>query len=127
MSGLMENVAEAAVQPKPKRARFKLPGKLFWKRTAAVVAVVYLCFASFVWWAMKQPPETFGRVMMKMPEVAYFLVPFETMWLRARVGHLKPGNAAPDFSLEKLDKSGQVQLSALTAQKPVVLIFGSYT
>jgi hypothetical protein len=125
MSGPMENVAEVGV--KPAAARIKLPGKAFWKRLAVVAVLLYAVFAGFVWWAMKQPPETFGRVMMKMPEVAYFLVPFETMWTRARAGHLKPGDTAPDFTLEKLDKSGQVELSSLTSQKPVVLIFGSYT
>jgi peroxiredoxin len=40
---------------------------------------------------------------------------------------LQVGNAAPDFSLTKLDKSAAVHLSALTATQPVVLVFGSYT
>ena len=123
----MENVAEVGVRPSPQRARIQLPGKSFWKRALVVVLVLYVSFAGFVWWAMNQKPETFGRVMMKMPEVAYFMVPFETMWLRARAGHLQPGDPAPDFTLMKLDKTGQVQLSSLTSQKPVVLIFGSYT
>jgi len=127
MSGPMENVAEVGVRPSPVPTRIRLPGKTFWKRAAVVVLVLYVSFAGFVWWAMNQQPETFGRIMMKMPEVAYFLVPFETMWLRARAGHLQPGDPAPDFKLMKLDKTGQVQLSSLTSQKPVVLIFGSYT
>jgi peroxiredoxin len=49
------------------------------------------------------------------------------MWTHARAGRLQVGNAAPDFSLTKLDKSAVVQLSALTATQPVVLVFGSYT
>jgi peroxiredoxin len=49
------------------------------------------------------------------------------MWTHARAGHLQAGDAAPDFSLTKLDKSATVQLSALTATQPVVLVFGSYT
>lgn len=65
--------------------------------------------------------------MQRMPAVAYFLVPFETMWTRARAGHLKEGDVAPDFTLGKLDKSADVQLSSLTAAQPVVLLFGSYT
>jgi peroxiredoxin len=40
---------------------------------------------------------------------------------------LRPGDAAPDFSLAKLDKTASVQLSSLTAHQPVVLVFGSYT
>ena len=96
-------------------------------RAAVVLAVLYVAFASYIWWAMHQTPETFGRVMKRMPTVAYFLVPFETMWTRARAGHLQAGEVAPDFLLTKLDKSATVQLSALTATQPVVLVFGSYT
>jgi peroxiredoxin len=41
---------------------------------------------------------------------------------------LQAGSPAPDFSLMRLDKTAQVQLSSLTAeQRPVVLVFGSYT
>ena len=77
---------------------------------------------------MHQPPETFGRVMSKMPaNVVFLAAPFETMWTRARSGHLHAGDLAPDFMLMKLDKSAQVQLSSVAAEKPVVLIFGSYT
>jgi hypothetical protein len=93
----------------------------------ASLAVLYLVFVGFIWWAMHQPPETFGRVMAKMPGPTFLVVPFETFWTRARAGKLQPGDAAPDFSLVKLDKSAQVRLSSLTAQQPVVLVFGSYT
>ena len=96
-------------------------------RVALVLVVLYAAFAGYIWWAMHQTPETFGGVMKRMPAVAYFLVPFETMWTDARAGHLQAGELAPDFSLTKLDKSSTVQLSALTANQPVVLVFGSYT
>ena len=99
----------------------------FLARAALLFVVAYVVFASFVWWAMRQSPETFGRVMSRMPAVAYVVVPFETMWTQARAGTIHPGDPAPDFSLIKLDKSASVQLSSLTAQKPVVLLFGSYT
>jgi hypothetical protein len=95
---------------------------------AIVLVVVYLAFGGFIWWSMNQPPETFGRVMAKMPgPVPFLLFPFETFWMRARAGHLQVGDAAPDFSLLKLDKTERVQLSALNQQQPVVLVFGSYT
>jgi len=81
-----------------------------------------------VWWSMRQPPEMFGRVMSHMPVPAVFvLAPFETMWIHARAGKLHSGEVAPDFALMKVDKSERVQLSALTAKQPVVLVFGSYT
>jgi hypothetical protein len=97
-------------------------------RTGICLFAVYLVGFGVVWWSMNQPPEKFGRVMMHMPgPVPFLLYPFETLWLRARAGHLNAGDRAPDFSLLKLDKSGQVQLSALNQNQPVVLIFGSYT
>jgi len=101
------------------------------KILAAVVgtlAVLYIGFAILVLWSMRQPPATFGRVMSKVPgPVAFLIFPFETAWMHARAGHLNVGDPAPDFSLAKQDKSGTVQLSALTQKQPVVLVFGSYT
>jgi len=91
------------------------------------LAVAYLLFAGYILWAMRQPPETFGRVMSKMPDAAYLVLPFETLWTHARAGRLQTGDPAPDFSLLKLDKSEKVQLSALSSRQPVVLVFGSYT
>ena len=77
---------------------------------------------------MRQPPETFGKVMSKMPgPVPFLLFPFETAWTQARAGNLQTGDSAPDFSLLKVDKSGIVQLSDLNRTQPVVLVFGSYT
>jgi hypothetical protein len=93
-----------------------------------VLTIAYLSFGTFVWWAMHQPPETFGRVMARMPgPVPFLLFPFETAWLHARAGALHPGDPVPDFSLLKVDKSERVQLSVLNQGQPVVLVFGSYT
>ncbi len=97
-------------------------------RGLIVVLVLYGVYAGYIVWAMRQPPETFARVMSHMPGPAVFLtLPFETFWTHARAGELRPGAAAPDFSLLKLDQSERVQLSSLTAKQPVVLVFGSYT
>jgi hypothetical protein len=100
------------------------------KRTLTIVAVVLLCLWGsllvFIGWAMRQPPEKFGRVMSHMPGPAFLLFPFETMWTRARAGTVHRGEVAPDFLLPTLDHQSQVQLSSLRG-KPVVLVFGSYT
>jgi hypothetical protein len=97
-------------------------------RILAGLLIGYIGFGVYVWWAMHQPPETFGRVMAKMPGPVPFLIfPFETAWIHARAGTLHLGDPAPDFSLLKLDKSERVQLSTLNQQQPVVLVFGSYT
>ena len=108
-------------QPKS-RVRRMLLGLLI------TVVIVYLSFGSFIWWTMHQPPEVCGRVMAKLPApVVFMLFPFESLWIHARAGALKVGDPAPDFSLLKVDKSGSVQLSSLIKQRPVVLVFGSYT
>jgi hypothetical protein len=97
-------------------------------RGLVVVLILYLAFAGYIAWAMRQPPETFARVMSHMPGPVVFLAfPFETFWTHERAGELHPGDAAPDFSLLKLDKTARVQLASLTAHQPVVLVFGSYT
>ena len=97
----------------------------------AVVALVVLWVAACagLYHIMHKPPEEFARFMAKLPgPVPFLLFPFETLWMQARAGTLQVGDAAPDFSLSKLDHSGTVQLAGLTAQhRPVVLVFGSYT
>ncbi len=101
--------------------------RLLW--TLVVFAMAWLGCCAGIYAAMRQPPESFGRVMTYIPgPVAFLAFPFETLWTHARAGELRPGDAAPDFSLTKVDKSGALRLSALAAQhRPVVLIFGSYT
>ena len=97
-------------------------------RVFVFFVVLYGAYATYIVWAMRQPPETFARVMSRMPGPAVFLtLPFETLWTHERAGEHRPGEPAPDFSLLKLDKTDRVQLSALTARTPVVLVFGSYT
>jgi len=93
-----------------------------------VLALLWALGCAAIYAAMRQPPETFGRVMARIPgPVAFLAFPFETLWIHARAGQLQVGDSAPDFSLNKVDKSGQVQLSALNRQQPTVLVFGSYT
>ncbi|HEY6767258.1 MAG TPA: hypothetical protein VI386_21065 [Candidatus Sulfotelmatobacter sp.] len=104
-----------------------------WKKKIVVtvvgIAVVWLTGCAVLYRIMEKPPEAFARFMAKLPgPVPFLLFPFETLWTQARAGTLHVGDAAPDFSLAKLDKTTRVQLSQLTAQnRPVVLVFGSYT
>lgn len=101
------------------------------KRTVVIVCTVLLCLwlgvLSLVGWAMRQPPETFGRVMQHMPGPVFLLFPFETMWTHARKGTLQPGEMAPDFVLKTQDHEQEVSLSSFRDKQPVVLVFGSYT
>jgi hypothetical protein len=92
-----------------------------------VLAVLWGTASAALYRIMRRPPEAFARVMAKLPDAVFLLFPFETMWTQARAGTLQPGDPAPNFTLTKLDHSDTVQLAALVSQKPVVLIFGSYT
>ena len=88
---------------------------------------LWLGFVGYIDWAMHQPPEVFGHVMADMPTPAYFIFPFETMWSSARKGSLHTGGKAPDFTVETLDTTIPVRLASLWKERPVVLVFGSYT
>ncbi len=107
-------------------------GKKGWVRRWAV-GVAAVCFAgwlflvAYVNWAMHQPPEVFGHVMAKMPMPAYFVLPFETLWMRARQGTLSVGDTAADLTVKTLEDHAPIDLASLWADRPVVLVFGSYT
>lgn len=44
-----------------------------------------------------------------------------------REGDLKPGDLAPDFTLEPRGGGAPVTLSSFRGKSPVALVFGSYT
>ena len=54
-------------------------------------------------------------------------LPFKPLWMSARAGHLQVGEVAPDFTLPVLKGDRTVTLSTEYRQRPVVLVFGSYT
>jgi hypothetical protein len=94
-----------------------------------VIAALWVMACMALYGVMGQPPERFAKVMAKIPgPIPFLILPFETLWMHARAGTLQVGSPAPDFVLMKLDKSARLQLSSLTGQnRPVVLVFGSYT
>jgi len=98
--------------------------------SVSLVVLVYLSLCGGLYWAMWQPPDVFGRFMMritKLPSAVGMVLPFETLWMRARAGKLHPGDLTPDFTLPTLDHKSKVQLSSFRGSRPVVLVFGSYT
>jgi hypothetical protein len=111
----------------PVRVAIKKNTKRWLAGIFAVLVCLWFGFVGYIDWAMRQPPEVFGHVMAKMPMPAYFLFPFETMWSGARKGSLEVGGSAPDFNVETLDTKVPVKLASLWVEKPVVLVFGSYT
>jgi len=96
-------------------------------RIVVVLALLYAAAVACLAIAMRQPPDTFGRIMAKLPPVAFMALPFEPLWMNARAGTLDPGQSAPDFSLKSLDGGAPVHLSSFRGERPVVLVFGSYT
>jgi hypothetical protein len=91
------------------------------------VAVLWGVSVAALYAAMRQPPETFGRIMSHVPGVAMIVLPFKPLWMSARAGHLQVGDSAPGFALPLLKGDRTVTLSNEYRQKPVVLVFGSYT
>lgn len=94
---------------------------------AASVLALWMLATACLYAAMRQTPEAFGAIMARVPPVAMVALPFKPLWMSARGGRLRPGDVAPDFTLPILHGDRTVTLSAEYRQKPVVLVFGSYT
>ncbi len=103
-----------------------------------VLAVVWVLLCGAFYVAMIQPPDRFGRIIAGIPgplRIVMAVLPFESMWNLARGGSLDVGEPAPDFCLAPVGQPATeddgaaacVRLSSFRGQKPVVLVFGSYT
>jgi hypothetical protein len=92
-----------------------------------IAGLLYLTALAGFAFAMRLPFDRFAALMAHIGPAPFLLFPFETLWKDARAGTLHVGDPAPDFTLPLLDRSGDVQLSSLRGQRPVVLVFGSYT
>ena len=89
--------------------------------------VAYVVFLTGMFVVMCQPPQRFGQIMAYVPMPALMLLPFEPMWNVARGGATRVGEMAPDFVLPTVDRKSHVSLASFRGQRPVVLVFGSYT
>jgi hypothetical protein len=98
-------------------------------RGVTAIVVVYILLFSAVAIAMLQPPERFGAFMKHMPPaIVWGTLPAPRMWLWARRGRLAEGALAPDFTLRTAqDRTKRVTLASYRDQRPVVLVFGSYS
>jgi hypothetical protein len=97
------------------------------RNVAIAVAVLWLAFVAVIYYEMRQPPLHFAAFVAKLPEPLFLVLPFETLWMRARGGALEQGSQAPDFRLRALDGKSETALSSFRGVRPVVLVFGSYT
>jgi hypothetical protein len=96
-------------------------------KIAAAVIALYAATTAALFAIMLQSPDKFAGTMKYVPWPAFVVLPFKPLWNVARKGHLAVGDMAPDFSLESTDHKSTFQLSSMRGQKPVVLVFGSYT
>src|SRR5262245_8598279 len=97
-------------------------------RAIALLVVLWVALFAVAGYAMLQPPARFGQIMKRMPQaLVWMTLPAPSMWKWARKGTLEEGNVAPDFTLPTQDRSSEVSLSSFRGDKPVVLVFGSYT
>jgi hypothetical protein len=115
-----------AILSPPRRSPFRRIGRWLLLLVGFLVAA-HLSMCAALYWVMCQTPDFFGRVMERIPNPIMAVLPFETLWMRARQGALKPGVMAPDFNLPTLDRTAMVRLSSFRGSRPVVLVFGSYT
>jgi thiol-disulfide isomerase/thioredoxin len=93
----------------------------------AGLGLLYGTAAAALFVLMRQSNVVAGKALALVPGPAFAVLPMETMWCAARKGDLTVGAPAPDFDLAARDGSGRVRLSSIRAEKPVVLVFGSYT
>jgi hypothetical protein len=98
-------------------------------RAIALTVGLYVVLFATVLAAMMRPPEQFGVAMRYLPApLVWGGLPAPRMWLWARGGTLAEGEPAPDFTLPTLNnREERVTLSSHRGQRPVVLVFGSYT
>jgi hypothetical protein len=96
------------------------------RKFATAFAAVYLALSAGLL-AVMHRPVLFGEVMRHVPGPMMMLVPFKQFWFLARAGGLKVGDPAPAFCLPTADKQSSISLASFRGQRPVVLIFGSYT
>lgn len=96
------------------------------RNIATLTVVLYALLVGGLWVVMHHP-LVFGQVMKHVPDPAFMVIPFKSLWLNARAGSLGVGDEAPDFQLSSADKKSTMKLSYFRGRIPVVLVFGSYT
>jgi len=104
--------------------------KPFWRvfpGIVLVIAALYAICTAALFAVMLQSPDRFAATMKHVPWPAFAVLPFKPLWETAREGNVKVSEMAPDFQLESPDHKSSFRLSSLRGEKPVVLVFGSYT
>jgi len=101
-----------------------------WKILAKVALAfvgLYVALTALLFGVMLQSPDRFAATMKHVPWPVFAALPFKPLWQVARAGQVRVGDMAPDFSLESPNHKSSFRLSSLRGERPVVLVFGSYT
>jgi Iodothyronine deiodinase len=85
----------------------------WWKWTGIILAVVLVGGYGALSFMMGGPKDVYGFLRYALPQ-----------W---RDGSLKVGDSAPNVKLLALDGQTTFHLSDRVGQRPLVLVFGSYT
>jgi len=67
---------------------------------AGIGAGLYAGICGVLFAVMLQSPDIFARTMRHVPWPAFVVLPFKSLWMKARSGHVSVGDVAPDFSVE---------------------------
>jgi hypothetical protein len=110
----------------PEAKKTNTPWKVLAKVALAFVGL-YAALTVLLFGVMLQSPDRFAATMKHVPWPLFAPLPFKPLWQVARAGQVSVGDMAPDFSLESPDHKSSFRLSSLRGEKPVVLVFGSYT
>ena len=97
-----------------------------YRKFAAAFVVIYVAISAALLLVMRRP-VVFSKVMRHVPDATMMVFPFKALWYAARWGGLRVGDPAPGFNLPAADRQSSVSLASFRGQKPVMLIFGSYT
>ena len=97
------------------------------RESLVAIAALYAALTMLLFGVMMQSPDRFAATMKHVPWPVFAALPFKPLWQVARAGQVGIGDLAPDFSLESPDHKSSFRLSSLHGEKPVVLVFGSYT
>ncbi|MEZ5402547.1 MAG: hypothetical protein R2729_22925 [Bryobacteraceae bacterium] len=97
-------------------------------KLAYLAVALWLAGCLVMYGIMTRTPEAISRTASHVPGwLMMGILPFQSLWTVARRGDVAVGDAAPDFDLPLQDGSGRVRLSSHVGERPVLLVFGSYT
>jgi len=87
--------------------------KRFWKWTAGILGVLFVTVFAALSYMAGSPKDAYGMVRYALPHM--------------HRGTLKVGSDAPDARIVALDGVSRFHIRERTLDRPLVLVFGSFT